>query len=105
MIFLLSRLSYLVIVFLPLSFLLANPGDLPLWYFIYTIGRFCIFGSNSIFSYILIQLWDIRKPDNCIQPFVAHIGPVFSIEWHSEEPDWLGTAGRDKLIKVGCQLK
>ncbi|XP_046842250.1 GATOR complex protein WDR24-like [Xenia sp. Carnegie-2017] len=47
-----------------------------------------------------VQLWDIRKLDNCIQHFVAHIGPTFSIDWHPDEADWLGTAGRDKLIKV-----
>lgn len=54
----------------------------------------------ELFHLRLLQLWDIRKLDNCIQHFVAHIGPTFSIDWHPDEADWLGTAGRDKLIKV-----
>jgi WD40 repeat protein len=68
------------------------------WHLLHTTNSFSLY-------IVLIQLWDIRKPDNCIkEPFVAHIGPVFSIDWHSEEPDWLGSAGRDKLIKVSCQM-
>lgn len=47
-----------------------------------------------------IQLWDMRKPDNCYEQFVAHIGPVFSLDWHPGERAWLGSAGRDKLVKV-----
>ena len=42
----------------------------------------------------------MRRPDNCYEQFVAHIGPVFSLDWHPEERFWLGSAGRDKLVKV-----
>ena len=45
-------------------------------------------------------MWDMRKPDSYYEQFVAHIGPIFSLHWHPEERGWLGTAGRDKLVKV-----
>ncbi|XP_074036380.1 WD repeat domain 24 isoform X2 [Leptinotarsa decemlineata] len=46
-----------------------------------------------------VQLWDIRKPEKCLQQYTAHSGPVFACDWHPEVT-WLATASRDKTIKV-----
>lgn len=46
-----------------------------------------------------VQLWDIRKPERCVQAYTAHSGPIFACDWHPEIP-WLATASRDKTIKV-----
>ncbi|XP_069111272.1 GATOR2 complex protein WDR24-like [Argopecten irradians] len=47
-----------------------------------------------------IQIWDMRQPDRVQKQITAHSGPVFSIDWHPEDRNWIGTAGRDKSIKV-----
>ncbi|XP_059148991.1 GATOR complex protein WDR24-like [Physella acuta] len=48
-----------------------------------------------------IQIWDMRRPDRCEKQFMAHNGPVFSLDWHpGDKTYWLATAGRDKMIKV-----
>ncbi|CAL1528457.1 unnamed protein product [Lymnaea stagnalis] len=48
-----------------------------------------------------VQTWDMRRPDRCEKQFMAHNGPVFSLDWHpAEKTSWLATAGRDKMIKV-----
>ncbi|OWF39356.1 WD repeat-containing protein 24 [Mizuhopecten yessoensis] len=63
----------------------------------------------SVFSYFHfaaadengnIQIWDMRQPDRVQKQITAHSGPVFSIDWHPEDRNWIGTAGRDKSIKV-----
>lgn len=48
----------------------------------------------------IVQIWDMRRPDRWEKHFAAHNEPVFAIDWHPEEKNWLMTAGRDKLIKV-----
>ncbi|KAL5007040.1 hypothetical protein ScPMuIL_015846 [Solemya velum] len=47
-----------------------------------------------------VQLWDMRRPDKVEKQLTAHSGPVFTIDWHPDDKNWLGTAGRDKMIKV-----
>ncbi|XP_074659369.1 GATOR2 complex protein WDR24-like isoform X2 [Tubulanus polymorphus] len=49
-----------------------------------------------------VQIWDLRRPDRFERQFTAHNGPVFAVDWHPdpEEKYWLGTAGRDRMIKV-----
>jgi len=42
----------------------------------------------------------MRRPDRIEKQITAHSGPVFSIDWHPEDKNWIGTAGRDKTIKV-----
>ncbi|XP_070565824.1 GATOR2 complex protein WDR24-like isoform X2 [Ptychodera flava] len=51
-----------------------------------------------------MQLWDIRRTDKYYQMFTAHNGPVFSIDWHTEERNWIASAGRDKTIKIWTEL-
>nr|KAG5698058.1 hypothetical protein BaRGS_016706 [Batillaria attramentaria] len=47
-----------------------------------------------------VQMWDMRRPDKSERQFTAHNEPVFSLDWHPEDKNWLATAGRDKMIKV-----
>ncbi|XP_052255836.1 GATOR complex protein WDR24-like isoform X2 [Dreissena polymorpha] len=47
-----------------------------------------------------VMIWDMRKPNICEKKLTAHNGPVFTINWHPEDKNWLATAGRDRLIKV-----
>ena len=42
----------------------------------------------------------MRKGDKSEKLFTAHNEPVFAIDWHPEDKNWLATAGRDKMIKV-----
>merc|ERR1719239_1486526 len=51
-----------------------------------------------------VQTWDLRFPGRFERQFMAHSGPVFSLDWHNSDKDktwWLATAGRDKSIKRG----
>uniref|UniRef100_A0A2C9LCJ3 GATOR2 complex protein WDR24 n=1 Tax=Biomphalaria glabrata TaxID=6526 RepID=A0A2C9LCJ3_BIOGL len=48
-----------------------------------------------------VQTWDMRRPDRAEKVFMAHNGPIFSLDWHSaDKTPWLATAGRDKTIKI-----
>ncbi|XP_005107402.1 GATOR complex protein WDR24 [Aplysia californica] len=48
-----------------------------------------------------VQTWDMRRPDRCERQFMAHNGPVFSLDWHPfDKTWWLATGGRDKMVKV-----
>ncbi|XP_064614643.1 LOW QUALITY PROTEIN: GATOR2 complex protein WDR24-like [Liolophura sinensis] len=47
-----------------------------------------------------VKIWDMRKPDRCERQFTAHGEPIFTIDWHPEDSNWIGTAGRDCTIKV-----
>lgn len=47
-----------------------------------------------------LMIWDMRKADRCDRQFPAHSGPVFSVNWHLEDKNWVATAGRDKTVKV-----
>ncbi|GFR73772.1 WD repeat-containing protein 24-like [Elysia marginata] len=48
-----------------------------------------------------VQTWDMRWSDRCERQFMAHNGPVFSIDWHpADKTWWLATTGRDATIKV-----
>jgi len=42
----------------------------------------------------------MRRPDRVEKQVTAHSGPVFAINWHPEDRNWLATAGRDRMIKV-----
>ena len=42
----------------------------------------------------------MRKGDKSEKLFTAHNEPVFAVDWHPEDKNWLATAGRDKMIKV-----
>ncbi|WAQ94821.1 WDR24-like protein [Mya arenaria] len=46
-----------------------------------------------------LMIWDMRRPDKVEKQVTAHSGPVFAINWHPEDKNWLATAGRDKMIK------
>ncbi|XP_035919644.1 GATOR complex protein WDR24 [Anopheles stephensi] len=46
-----------------------------------------------------VQLWDIRRNDRCTAQFTAHSGPIYTCDWHPNQP-WLATGSRDKQIKV-----
>ena len=48
----------------------------------------------------VLQLWDMRNTSRWERQFTAHGGPVFSIDWHPDERNWLASGGRDKLLKV-----
>ncbi|CAG5125542.1 unnamed protein product, partial [Candidula unifasciata] len=53
-----------------------------------------------------VQVWDMRRPDRCERQFMAHNGPVFSLDWHPlDRTWWLATAGRDKMIKVWDMMR
>ncbi|XP_052812838.1 GATOR complex protein WDR24-like isoform X1 [Mya arenaria] len=47
-----------------------------------------------------LMIWDMRRPDKVEKQVTAHSGPVFAINWHPEDKNWLATAGRDKMIKI-----
>ncbi|RUS90721.1 hypothetical protein EGW08_001525, partial [Elysia chlorotica] len=48
-----------------------------------------------------VQTWDMRWSDRCERQFMAHNGPVFSMDWHpADKTWWLATTGRDAMIKV-----
>ncbi|KAH9519102.1 WD repeat-containing protein 24 [Bulinus truncatus] len=48
-----------------------------------------------------VQTWDMRRPDRPEKTFMAHNGPIFSLDWHpADKIPWLATAGRDKTIKI-----
>ncbi|XP_077978398.1 GATOR2 complex protein WDR24-like isoform X2 [Glandiceps talaboti] len=66
----------------------------PVQYFVFAAA----FENGSV------QLWDIRRTDKYYQQFTAHSGPTFSLDWHTEERNWLATAGRDKTIKIWTDL-
>ena len=43
----------------------------------------------------------MRWPGKCERQFMAHSGPVFSMDWHpADKTWWLATTGRDTMIKV-----
>ncbi|ELT99584.1 hypothetical protein CAPTEDRAFT_201741 [Capitella teleta] len=46
-----------------------------------------------------IQIWDMRNTSRWERQFTAHNGPVFSLDWHTDEKMWIATAGRDRMIK------
>lgn len=54
--------------------------------------------------FFTMKLWDMRRPDKMEKQLTAHSGPVFTIDWHPDDKNWLGTAGRDKMIKVSTIL-
>ncbi|XP_031570799.1 GATOR complex protein WDR24-like [Actinia tenebrosa] len=47
-----------------------------------------------------VQMWDMRRTDMHYHQFMAHNGPIFTIDWHPEERNWIATGGRDKFVKV-----
>ncbi|GFN78137.1 WD repeat-containing protein 24-like [Plakobranchus ocellatus] len=48
-----------------------------------------------------VQTWDMRWSDKCERQFMAHNGPVTSLDWHpADKTWWLATSGRDRTIKV-----
>jgi WD40 repeat protein len=47
-----------------------------------------------------MQMWDMRRTDMYYHQFTAHNGPIFTLDWHPEERNWIATGGRDKFIKV-----
>ncbi|KAK3108630.1 hypothetical protein FSP39_012068, partial [Pinctada imbricata] len=47
-----------------------------------------------------LQMWDMRRPDRAEKQITAHSGPIFTLDYHPEDRNWLATAGRDKMIKV-----
>ncbi|EDO45890.1 predicted protein, partial [Nematostella vectensis] len=47
-----------------------------------------------------VQLWDMRRTDTYYHQFMAHNGPVFTLDWHPEDRNWIATGGRDKCVKV-----
>lgn len=54
---------------------------------------------------IVLQMWDMRRPDRPEKQITAaHNGPVFTIDWHPDERNLFATGGRDKTIKVKHSL-
>lgn len=56
-----------------------------------------IFATTT--QYGLVQIWDMRNPNEPLKNLYGHTEPVYSCDWHSEMP-FLATSGLDKSIKV-----
>lgn len=48
----------------------------------------------------VLKLWDSRMNDRCQKSLTAHHGPIYGIDCHPDNRNWIATAGRDKCIKV-----